>query len=74
MSQACYIIRAVKPFFMQDVLKMIYYAYCHSVVTYGLLFWGNSLHSIEVLRLKKEIIRIMMGARSRDPAKNFLKF
>ena len=51
LSQACYMIRVVKPFLLQDVLNMIYYAYFHSVITYGLLFWGNSSHSMEVCRL-----------------------
>jgi len=53
LSQACYISTAVKPFLMQDVLKMIYYAYFHSVMTYGLLFWANSSHNMEVFRLKE---------------------
>ena len=37
LSQACYIIRVVKPFLSQDAFKMIY-VYFHSVMTYGLLF------------------------------------
>ena len=42
-------------------------------MTYGLLFWGNSSHSMEVYRLQKKIIRIMMGARSRDFCREFFK-
>ena len=42
---------------------MIYYSYFHSVMTYGLLFWGNFLDSIKNFRLQKKIIRIMMGCR-----------
>ena len=52
LSQACYIIRAVKPFLSQDAFKMIYYVYFHSVMTYELLIWGNSSHSIEVFDYK----------------------
>ena len=66
LNQACYKIRAVKPFLLQDILKLKYYAYFHSVMTYGLLFWGNSSHSMVVFGLQKKIIRIMMGARSRE--------
>ena len=29
LNQACYKIRVVKPFLLQDILKMIYYAYFH---------------------------------------------
>jgi len=32
-NQTCYKIRVVKPFLMQDVLKMICYACFHSVMT-----------------------------------------
>jgi hypothetical protein len=45
---------------------MIYYSYFHLVMTYGLLFWGNSPDSIKIFRLQKKIIRIMAGCRYRD--------
>ena len=60
---------------MQDVRKTIQYAYFHSAVTYGMLFWGNSSHNMEDFRLHNKIIRIMMGARSRDFCREiFLNF
>jgi len=40
-------------------------------MTYGLLFWENSSHNIHVFRLQKKIIRIMMGARSRESCREF---
>jgi hypothetical protein len=63
---ACYAMRSVKHYVTINTLKMIYYSYFHSVITYGLLFWGNSPDSIKIFRLQKRIIRIMMGSRSRD--------
>jgi hypothetical protein len=53
--QAYYIIRAVKTYLLQYMLKMIYYAYLHLVVTYGQLFWGNSSHNMQVFRLQKKL-------------------
>ena len=73
LSQGCYIIRVVKPFLSQDVLKMIYYAYSHSVMIYGLLLCRNSSHSIEVLRLQTKIITIITEAKSRDFCREFFK-
>ena len=58
--------RSVKPYVRANILKMIYYSYFHFVMTYALLFWGNSPHSIKIFRLQKMITRIMMGCRSRD--------
>ena len=40
LSSACYAVRSVKPFLIINTLKMIYYSYFHSVMTYGLLFYG----------------------------------
>jgi len=45
---------------------VIYYSYFHSIMTYGLIFRGNSSDSIKIFRLQKKIIIIMMGCRSRD--------
>ena len=32
-NQTCYVVRVVKPFLLQVILKMIYYVYFHSVIT-----------------------------------------
>jgi hypothetical protein len=53
-NEACFIIRGVKPFVSQDALNMIYYAYFNSVMTFGLLFWGNSSQSIKVFNYKSK--------------------
>jgi hypothetical protein len=39
LSAACYAVRSIKPFMSQEILKMVYYAYFHSIVNYGLIFW-----------------------------------
>jgi len=49
-----------------NTVKMLYYSYFHSIMTYGLFFWGNSPDSIKIFRLQKKIIRIMIGCRSKD--------
>jgi len=37
-----------------NVLRTIYFAYVQSVISYGIIFGGNSLLSANILRLKKE--------------------
>jgi hypothetical protein len=54
----------VKAFVSQNALKTIYYSYFHSVMNYGLLFWGSSTESIKIFKLQKKMIRIMMGCKS----------
>jgi len=41
LSKACYIIRNAKTYMSAPSLKMIYYAFFHSVMSYGIIFWGN---------------------------------
>ena len=60
LSTACYAMWSVKPYVSLNTLKMTYYSYFHSVMTYGLLFSGHSSKCIKIFRLKK-IIRIIMG-------------
>ena len=69
LSSACYAMRTIKPYVAANTLKTIYYSYFHSIMTYGLLFWGNSPDSIKIFRLQKKIIRIMMGCKNTESCK-----
>jgi hypothetical protein len=64
LSSACYVMRTVKPYVSHNTLKIIYYSYFHSVMNYGLLFWGSSTESIKIFKLQKKMIRVMMGYKS----------
>jgi hypothetical protein len=59
LNKACYAIRAVKSFMSLDVLRTIYFAYVHSVISYGVIFWGNSLLNANIFKIQKRIIRII---------------
>jgi hypothetical protein len=52
-----------KLFLSQESLRMVYFSYFHSKMTWGLVFWGNSYHSNTVFKVQKRIIRIMVGIR-----------
>lgn len=43
-------------------LKIIYYAYIHSLLRYGIVLWGNSGDISKVFKVQKSIIRVMIGA------------
>jgi len=48
-----------------STLKMIYFAYFHATMEGGIIFWGNSIDSKEVILQQKRIIRIMTVLSSR---------
>jgi hypothetical protein len=68
---ACYAIGTVKPFMCQENLKLVYCSYFHSLITYGMVFWGNSSHSFHVFRLQKRVI--IAGSRPRDSCRQLFK-
>jgi hypothetical protein len=58
--------RSVKPYVSYQMLNVIYYTYLHSIMSCGIIFWGNSASSVKIFRLQKRIIRILTGSKSRD--------
>jgi hypothetical protein len=66
LNTACYAIRIVKPYVNLETLLMVYYAYFHSIMHYSIMFWGNLSYAINVFRVQKRALRIMMGISSRD--------
>ena len=69
---AYYTIRAIKPFMSQDRIKVGMLFLCHCLMIYGILFWGNSSHSIHS-DYKKRIIRIFTKSGPRDSCRELFK-
>ena len=65
LSSTCYAIKVITPLTSEDTFKLIYHSHVHSVITYGIIFWGNSPHNNDIFKIQKRIIRIMTKSRSR---------
>jgi hypothetical protein len=70
---ACYAVRHMYHLVNQNTLKSIYFAYFHSIVKYGIIFWGNSSNSRKIFTLQKKIIRVMVGAHPRTSCRRLFK-
>jgi hypothetical protein len=53
MNSAFFAIRALKLFVTIEDLKIVYFAYVHSIITHGLAFWGNATNSKYVFIVQK---------------------
>jgi len=73
LSLACYAIKVITPLMSEDTLKIIYYSYVHSIITYSIIFWVNSPHNTDNFKIKKRTIRIMTKSRSRDSCRWLFK-
>jgi len=81
LSKACYIIRNANTYMSALSLRVICYAFFfYSVMSYGIIFWGNSSHSSIIFwntkkkkKKKKKAIRIMEGCGTRVSCTNLFK-
>jgi len=73
LSIACYMVRQMYHICNNDILRSIYFAYFHSIASYGIILWGNSSYSRKIFTLQNRIIRIMMVAHPRTSRRKLIK-
>jgi hypothetical protein len=73
LNSACYVIRSLKSVISARNLRKIYFSYVHSIIAYGIIFWGNMPHSNNIFKLQKRAIRIIMNVDNRYHVVNCLK-
>ena len=64
LNSACYLIRSLRSVTSRKKLRTIYFSYVHSIMVYGIIFWGSSPHSDIIFKLQKRTIRIMMNVNT----------
>lgn len=69
LNRAFFLILTLSRSLDRRTLITVYYAYVYSNLTYGVIFWGNSLDSHKVFKAQKKIIRIIFGLRQSDSCK-----
>jgi hypothetical protein len=50
LNKSYFVIRLIKPFLSLKTTGMVYFSYVHSLLTYGIIFWGNSSHVKSVFK------------------------
>jgi hypothetical protein len=45
LSSACFAMRNITSLMKTETLKLVYFAYFHSIMSYEIIFWGNSTDS-----------------------------
>ena len=73
LSGICYAVRSMVHISKINTLKSIYYAYFHSIIKYGIIFWGNSSYSGKIFTVQEKIMRLMSGAPTRTSCRSLFK-
>lgn len=73
LSSLCYAFRILSNISNIGILKTYYFGCIQSVLNYGIIFWGNSPKMIEVFRIQKNILKIMVNVPTRTSSKPIFK-
>jgi len=73
LSSICFVIWTIQAIMSQENLRMVYFAYVHSIMSYGLILWGNQPHSEKIFKIQKKVIRIITNSRARDSCRELFK-
>ena len=73
LSSACYAIKRIKQFCGLDAAKSVYYAYFHSLMSYGLIVWGTAADANRIFILQKRAIRHILSLCPRDSCREKFK-
>jgi hypothetical protein len=73
LSAACYMIRQMYYICNNYILRSIFFAYFHSIASYGIIFWRNSSNSGKIFTLQKRLIRIMVDAYPRTSCRKIFE-
>jgi len=73
LNTACFVIRTIQAIMSSETLRMVYFAYKHSIISHGIIFWRNQPYSDKIFKIKKRMIRIITTSRSRDSCRELFK-
>ena len=49
---------------------MVYFVYFHSVLQYGIIFWGDSTCAHQVFKVQRGVVRVMTGVGPRSSCRS----
>ena len=53
LNTVCFAIRTIQAIVSQETLRMVYFAYIHSIMSYGIIFWENQHYSEKIFKSKR---------------------
>ena len=56
-----------------ETLRMVYFTYVHSIMSYGIIFWGNQPYSQKIFKIQERVIRIIINSRMTDSCRELFK-
>ena len=75
LSRVIYLLRSLKNHIPDSYVRCSYFSYFHSIISYGVILWGNAPHVNDILLLQKKAIRVISGSSHKAHCKPlFIQF
>jgi len=68
-----FLIQTVQAIMSLEALRMVYFAYIHSIISYGIILGGNQTYSDKIFKIQKRVIRIITVSRPRVSCRELFK-
>ena len=73
LSSAAFAVRKIRQFTDVETARLVYFAYFHSVMSYGILLWGKAADINSVFILQKRAIRSIYKLKPRESLRDKFK-
>jgi len=73
LNTGCFVIQTIQAIMSPETLRMVYFAYIHSIMSYGIIFGGNQPYGDKIFKIQKRVIRIITNSRMRDSCRELFK-
>lgn len=73
LSSSIYTFKVMKNQVKMNILQILYYSNFQSLMSYGIMFWGNSSDSMRIFILQKVVIRTIFGMKYRETCRGTFK-
>jgi hypothetical protein len=73
LNKVCYMIKSLRDATSPLVIRSIYFAYVHTHLKYGWIFWGGDSKSKTIFKLQKRVIRIIGGVSRLSSCRQLFK-
>ncbi|CAK1581342.1 unnamed protein product [Parnassius mnemosyne] len=73
LSSAAYAVKKIRSLTSVETARLVYFSYFHSIMSYGILLWGNAADSETIFVLQKRAIRAIYNLKPRESLRDKFK-
>ena len=73
LNTVCFVMWSLQAIMSTETLRIVYFEYVHSIMSYGIIFWGNQPYSDKIFKIQTRVIRIIPNSRMRDSCRELFQ-